>query len=194
MKKSAAAHLRLRARGGRSGQADTKTVQITKSGVRSGHPHLAQGDTVEMDEPRRDLAPGRRRRRLVRFGGPEDQRHVFDHDREGRHLQVSRHLHEGEGDDYRDRPTGPAGDERLAQPVADERRLRDLVEIAGEIAAGPGPPQPVTLSADETRSGKTVKTVDTATTTTGGAFTFTVNPTVQIDTTASSPARRPAAT
>jgi hypothetical protein len=50
--------------------------------------------------------------------------------------------------------------------------------ISGKVSTGLAG-QPVTLTADEAGSTKTVQTIDTATTTAGGAFSFTVDPTIR---------------
>jgi plastocyanin len=50
--------------------------------------------------------------------------------------------------------------------------------ISGKVSTGMAG-QSVTLTADEAGSSKTIKTVDTATTTAGGEFTFAVQPTIQ---------------
>jgi plastocyanin len=158
--------------------ADTKTVQITKSGFVPATLTVVQGDTVKWTNL--DATS----HQVVADDGSFGSVALKTND------TYSTTIAKAGTFKYHDTFTKAKGTITATAPPVQQVTSVSLnpsrtsvvygtsVELAGEISPTL-PAQPVTLSADETGSGKTVKTVDTATTTTGGSFTFTVNPTIQ---------------
>jgi plastocyanin len=158
--------------------ADTKTVQITKSGFVPVTVTVAQGDTVKwtnLDATSHQVVADDGSFGSVALKTNDAYSYTFA--KAGTYK-------------YHDTFTKARGTVTVTAPPVQQVTSVTLspshtsvvygssVELTGQVSPGTAA-QPVTLTADEAGSDKAVKTVDTTTTTAGGAFSFTVNPSVQ---------------
>jgi plastocyanin len=156
--------------------ADTKTVQITKSGFVPTAVTIQQGDTVKwtnVDATSHQVVSNDGTFASVALKTNDTYSFTFD-----------------KAGDYRYHDTfskargevvvtaAPAPVSVSASASRSSVVYGGSLTISGKVSSGLAG-QSVTLTADEAGSSKAIQTVDTATTTAGGAYSFTVSPTIR---------------
>lgn len=158
--------------------ADTKTVQITKSGFVPTTVTVTQGDTVtwkNVDATSHQVVADDGTFASVALKTNDTYSYTFA---KAGTFKYHDTFSKARGTVTVAAPPTPQVQSITLSPSRTSVVYGGSVDLTGQVSpALVG--QPVTLSADEAGGDKTIKTVDTTTTTTGGQFTFSVNPSIQ---------------
>ncbi len=156
--------------------ADTKTVQITKSGFVPATVTVQQGDTVKwtnVDATSHQVVADDGTFASVALKTNDTYSFTFAKSGDFKYHDT---FTKAKGEVVV--TAAPAALSVTAEPSRTAVVYGSSLTISGKVSTGLAG-QPVTLTADEAGSTKTVQTIDTATTTAGGEYSFTVNPTIR---------------
>jgi plastocyanin len=156
--------------------ADTKTVQITKSGFVPATVTVQQGDTVtwkNVDATSHQVVADDGTFASVALKTNDTYSFTFAKAGDFKYHDT---FTKAKGEVVVTAPAAPAS--VSLNPSRSSVVFGSSMTLSGQVSpalAG----VPVTLMADEAGSSKTIQTVDTTTTSAGGAFSFEVNPTIR---------------